>query len=87
LLAVQVIIEGFKSYKDQTIAEPFSNKINTVGTSFGAACALECAVTHAELTMFCYAVGANGSGKSNFFHGTVHHMFWQIMSASTADGF
>ena len=27
----QVIIEGFKSYKDQTIAEPFSNKINTVG--------------------------------------------------------
>lgn len=28
----QVIIEGFKSYKDQTIAEPFSNKINTVGT-------------------------------------------------------
>jgi hypothetical protein len=37
LLAVQVIIEGFKSYKDQTIAEPFSNKINTVGTSLGAA--------------------------------------------------
>ena len=42
--AVQVIIEGFKSYKDQIIAEPFSPKINVV-------------------------VGANGSGKSNFFHG------------------
>jgi hypothetical protein len=27
----QVIIEGFKSYKDQTAAEPFSNKINVVG--------------------------------------------------------
>lgn len=42
--AAQVIIEGFKSYKDQIIAEPFSPKINVV-------------------------VGANGSGKSNFFHG------------------
>ncbi len=44
--AAQVIIEGFKSYKDQTIAEPFSPKINVV-------------------------VGANGSGKSNFFHGAL----------------
>eukprot|EP00891_Asterochloris_glomerata_P002694 jgi/Astpho2/2694/Aster-x0114 len=26
----QVIIEGFKTYKDQTIAEPFSPKINTI---------------------------------------------------------
>ena len=40
----QVIIDGFKSYKDQTITEPFSPKINCI-------------------------VGANGSGKSNFFHG------------------
>lgn len=38
----QVIIEGFKSYKDQIITEPFSPKFNVV-------------------------VGANGSGKSNFF--------------------
>ena len=28
-----MIIEGFKSYKDQTIAEPFSPKINVVGGS------------------------------------------------------
>jgi chromosome segregation ATPase len=28
-----VIIEGFKSYKDQTVLEPFSNKINCVGKS------------------------------------------------------
>lgn len=27
----QVIIEGFKSYKDQTITEPFSPKINCIG--------------------------------------------------------
>jgi len=40
----QVIIEGFKSYKDQLISDEFSPRINTV-------------------------VGANGSGKSNFFHG------------------
>ncbi|EPS67666.1 hypothetical protein M569_07108, partial [Genlisea aurea] len=39
----QVIIEGFKSYKEQIATEAFSPKINCV-------------------------VGANGSGKSNFFH-------------------
>nr|AAM15423.1 putative chromosome associated protein [Arabidopsis thaliana] len=38
-----VIIEGFKSYKEQVATEEFSNKVNCV-------------------------VGANGSGKSNFFH-------------------
>ncbi|XP_018474869.1 structural maintenance of chromosomes protein 3-like isoform X1 [Raphanus sativus] len=37
-----VIIEGFKSYKEQTATEDFSRKVNCV-------------------------VGANGSGKSNFF--------------------
>ncbi|XP_020962796.1 structural maintenance of chromosomes protein 3-like isoform X2 [Arachis ipaensis] len=39
----QVVIEGFKSYKEQIATEPFSPKVNCV-------------------------VGANGSGKSNFFH-------------------
>ncbi|KAL4188470.1 hypothetical protein AMTRI_Chr08g160350 [Amborella trichopoda] len=39
----QVIIEGFKSYKEQVATEPFSPKVNCV-------------------------VGANGSGKTNFFH-------------------
>lgn len=39
----QVIIEGFKSYREQTATDPFSPKINCV-------------------------VGANGSGKTNFFH-------------------
>ncbi|KAL8144070.1 hypothetical protein V2J09_017102 [Rumex salicifolius] len=38
-----VIIEGFKSYREQTATEHFSPKVNCV-------------------------VGANGSGKSNFFH-------------------
>lgn len=28
----QVIIEGFKSYKDQIAVDPFSEKINVVGT-------------------------------------------------------
>ena len=37
-------LNGFKSYKDARLTEPFSPKINTV-------------------------LGANGSGKSNFFHG------------------
>ncbi|XP_010473108.1 PREDICTED: structural maintenance of chromosomes protein 3 [Camelina sativa] len=39
----QVIIEGFKSYKEQVATEDFSDRVNCV-------------------------VGANGSGKSNFFH-------------------
>ncbi|XP_009801877.1 structural maintenance of chromosomes protein 3 [Nicotiana sylvestris] len=39
----QVIIEGFKSYREQVATEDFSPKVNCV-------------------------VGANGSGKSNFFH-------------------
>ncbi|XP_075634803.1 structural maintenance of chromosomes protein 3 isoform X1 [Castanea sativa] len=39
----QVIIEGFKSYREQVATEPFSPKVNCV-------------------------VGANGSGKTNFFH-------------------
>ncbi|VFQ71402.1 unnamed protein product [Cuscuta campestris] len=38
----QIIIEGFKSYREQIATEPFSAKVNCV-------------------------VGANGSGKSNFF--------------------
>ncbi|CAL2265630.1 unnamed protein product [Prunus armeniaca] len=39
----QVIIEGFKSYREQVATEAFSPKVNCV-------------------------VGANGSGKTNFFH-------------------
>ncbi|XP_039066141.1 structural maintenance of chromosomes protein 3-like [Hibiscus syriacus] len=39
----QIIIEGFKSYREQIATEPFSPKVNCV-------------------------VGANGSGKTNFFH-------------------
>ncbi|RDX67918.1 Structural maintenance of chromosomes protein 3 [Mucuna pruriens] len=39
----QVVIEGFKSYREQVATEPFSSKVNCV-------------------------VGANGSGKTNFFH-------------------
>jgi len=39
----KVVIEGFKSYKEEISTEPFSPKVNVV-------------------------VGANGSGKSNFFH-------------------
>ncbi|CAG9460585.1 unnamed protein product [Pedinophyceae sp. YPF-701] len=38
----QIIIQGFKSYKEMTALDPFSPKINVI-------------------------VGANGSGKSNFF--------------------
>ncbi|KAL8479922.1 hypothetical protein ACS0TY_026749 [Phlomoides rotata] len=39
----QVVIEGFKSYREQIATDTFSPKVNCV-------------------------VGANGSGKSNFFH-------------------
>ncbi|XBI58586.1 hypothetical protein VPH35_039799 [Triticum aestivum] len=39
----KVVIQGFKSYREETSADPFSPEVNVV-------------------------VGANGSGKSNFFH-------------------
>ena len=29
--APQVIIEGFKTYKEQTVTEPFSPKVNSIG--------------------------------------------------------
>lgn len=37
-----MIIEGFKSYKDQTVLEPFSNKINVVGERRRGACCCCC---------------------------------------------
>ncbi|KAL2316967.1 hypothetical protein Fmac_030843 [Flemingia macrophylla] len=42
----RVVIEGFKSYREQIATEPFSSKVNCV----------------------VMVVGANGSGKTNFFH-------------------
>ncbi|KAJ0985643.1 hypothetical protein J5N97_003999 [Dioscorea zingiberensis] len=39
----KIVIEGFKSYKEEVSTDPFSPKVNCV-------------------------VGANGSGKTNFFH-------------------
>jgi AAA15 family ATPase/GTPase len=88
----QVIIEGFKSYKDQTITEPFSPKINCIGAFFEskrrsrarAAAPLPLAArslfVRSSVAHDCRSfpphtpknettVGANGSGKSNFFHG------------------
>lgn len=44
VMHAQIDLCGFKSYKEASIAEPFSPGINVV-------------------------VGANGAGKSNFFHG------------------
>jgi hypothetical protein len=34
-----VVIEGFKSYKDQVISEPFSSGINIIGERVLASCA------------------------------------------------
>jgi len=47
----QIDLCGFKSYKEASIAEPFSPGINVV-------------------------VGANGAGKSNFFHGAKWQHPW-----------
>lgn len=90
----QVIIEGFKSYKDQTITEPFSPKINCIGVFRGlvicsppSSAALErrSPIMQTRPTPTNpppqtntqsenpnnKSVGANGSGKSNFFHGAL----------------
>ena len=65
-----MIIEGFKTYRDQTIAEPFSPKINTIGKAGQAEVAKHALLRCAMHQLLCVAVGPNGSGKSNFFHGT-----------------
>ena len=31
LVSLQVIIQGFRSYRDQTVVEPFSSKHNVIG--------------------------------------------------------
>jgi len=99
----QVIIEGFKSYKDQTITEPFSPKINCIGAFVrgkrknGASARARAAATLLSLgpsplvaprrsrgsraprkfpAKSKRAVGANGSGKSNFFHGAYCVVPW-----------
>lgn len=64
---VQVIIQGFKSYKDQTTIDPFSPKHNVIGKRFSK-------LSTGKLTFAI--VGRNGSGKSNFFAGkTVYCTF------------
>lgn len=106
----QVIIEGFKSYKDQTITEPFSPKINCIGAfvlrektelvharaaaplpSPPAPLSLVVAVVSRPLlttavprkpTNYETTVGANGSGKSNFFHGA--YVSWVVASSKSA---
>ncbi|GJW53867.1 structural maintenance of chromosomes protein 3 [Tanacetum coccineum] len=63
----QVIIEGFKSYKEQVATEDFSPKVNCVGMILFHIIAYS-----RFLTLYLYGeyqkiFGANGSGKSNFF--------------------
>lgn len=69
----QVIIEGFKSYKDQTATDAFSPGINVVGEqdngkrrNDAASCRL---LPYCRPARVPLPVGANGSGKSNFFSG------------------
>lgn len=59
----QVIIQGFRSYRDETIIEPFSSRYNIIGKRpdvFSRSC------SHRSTLL----VGRNGCGKSNFFFGT-----------------
>ena len=53
----QIVISGFKSYKDQTVILPFSKKLNIISKT--------------NTLMYPnnppLIVGRNGSGKSNFF--------------------
>lgn len=74
-----MVIEGFKSYKEQTVTEPFSPKVNTVGASPPPPPTALPPLTRRA------AVGANGAGKTNFFHGALprvaaapRHAAWLI---------
>lgn len=60
----QVIISGFKSYRDETIIEPFSSRHNVIGL-FSLFLNW---LLFLQPSFVLFAVGRNGSGKSNFFH-------------------
>ena len=81
-----MVIEGFKTYKDQTISEPLNQHINVVGEQLHCDLCILMSLPpgfpqthqpvsagvshHATLSSFMHrAVGANGSGKTNFFDG------------------
>ena len=60
---MKVILHGFRSYRDQTVIDPFSPKNNVVGESLANTVKI-------SFTVFLvFPVGRNGSGKSNFFYG------------------
>ena len=65
----QITLEGFKSYKEQTVTEPFSNRINVVGMASAHLVYIPYQQGQTPDSCFVLAVGANGSGKSNFFQG------------------
>lgn len=59
----QVIIRNFRSYKEQSEFTPFSPKNNVVGARYRVCCF--------AISKQLALVGRNGTGKSNFFHGTL----------------
>lgn len=64
-----MIISGFKSYANQIEVDPFSKSINVVG-EYGCTITpiLTISFATSHTSSVSVAVGANGSGKSNFFH-------------------
>lgn len=115
----QVLIEGFKSYKELVQPEPFSPKVNCVGKKLERLSECRACSWNASFLPGCgqcpdlgnfrdfcaagipgwidlslhprlsprvpFSVGANGSGKSNFFYGEQRkHLLGRIFHASTA---
>ncbi len=67
----RVLIQGFKSYKDQTEFDDFHEGLNCIGRYSRAIC-WNNSFVWLNNDLFCssHVVGKNGSGKSNFFFGT-----------------
>lgn len=74
----QIIIQGFKSYRDTVTLDPFSPGLNVIGARCSLARMAQGMCRHTPLAYrcvgilachSCLAVGRNGSGKSNFFDG------------------
>lgn len=70
LFSLQVIIQGFRSYRDQTCPEDFNPRHNIIGTLFYFFVLLDNELGFYKNKIFHFlSVGRNGSGKSNFFQG------------------
>jgi hypothetical protein len=75
----KVLIQWFKSYKEQTDFEEFHEQVNCIGKEFLTCKFDENGILSKIWKTKFYLVGKNGSGKSNFFAGLFNPLSFEFM--------